>query len=306
MGNGRLGRTSVVVSLTLALSLLTATPVLAEEDSYLGETNGDGGAVHGYSKTELLALGKRRPGSVDSPPKPPWYKFASTSYCSNEAPGNGDLQASCTAEYTACNGGVGSGPSGPAVWVWRMEVDRNGRPVAGAAWERLRFTCLASLVPGADDVLTMQMILDEFHKTTFARPTTSIQPVGLKTLVNLPTFYELKWNPTGFEPGEGDSTVLVGRQVEIEPVFVSATYIYGDGEASGPVKTFGGPHPDGDVIHTYRKKMVAPVQINATYGGRFRVDGGAWIDIPETVTIEGAPVNLTVAEAKARLYNNGG
>ncbi|WP_353950439.1 hypothetical protein V6K52_12440 [Knoellia sp. S7-12] len=178
--------------------------------------------------------------------------------------------------------------------------------MTAATWESLGFTCLGGLVPGANNTLTMQMILDEFHKTTFARPSPTIQPVGLKTLVNLPTFYELTWPTQGFEPGEADTTTLVGRRVEIEPVFMSATYIYGDGGASGPVKTFGGPYPDGDVIHTYRKKMVAPVQINANYSGRFRVDGGAWITIPSTVTIEGTPVNLTVAEAKARLYNEGG
>jgi hypothetical protein len=185
-----------------------------------------------------------------------------------------------------------------------MEVGTTGQPVVGAMWESVGFTCLASLVPGANNVLTMQMILDQFHKTKFAKPTASIRPVGLKTLVNLPTYYELTWPTTGFEPGEADATILVGRRVEIEPAFVSATYIYGDGESSGPVDSFGGPHPTGDVVHTYRKKMTAPVQINATYSGRFRVDGGAWITIPDTVTIEGTPANLTVAEAKARLYKN--
>lgn len=173
-----------------------------------------------------------------------------------------------------------------------------------AGWEEIGYTCFSDLVPGADNVLTMQMIINQFHDTKFAKPTTSIQPVGLKTLVNLPTYYELKWPEQGFEPGEADTTTLVGRRVDIEPVFRSATYIYGDGESSGPIKSLGGPHPTGDVIHTYRKKMVAPVQINATYSGRFRVDGGEWITIPDTVTIEGTPSNLTVAEAKARLYNN--
>ncbi|MFW5471091.1 hypothetical protein ACOCJ4_13720 [Knoellia sp. CPCC 206435] len=176
--------------------------------------------------------------------------------------------------------------------------------MAGAQWERIDYTCLASLVPGSTNALTMQMILDQFHKTAFAKPSASIQPVGLKTLVNLPTYYELRWPTEGFEPGEPDSATLVGRRVEIEPVFVSATYLFGDGEAVGPVESLGGPHPTGDIVHTYRTKTVAPVQINATYSGRFRVDGGAWITIPDTVTIEGTPSNLTVAEAKARLYQN--
>ena len=185
-----------------------------------------------------------------------------------------------------------------------METNRGGTPIAGASWQRIGFTCLAGSVPGANNVLTMQMILEQFHKTAFAKPVAAIQPVGLKTLVNLPTYYELTWPTLGFEPGEPDSTTLVGRRVEIEPTFVSATYLFGDGEATGPVKSLGGPHPTGDIVHTYRTKMVAPVQINATYSGRFRVDGGAWISIPDTVTIEGTPSNLTVSEAKARLYQN--
>lgn len=273
-------------------------------DDVFGNVDNDGAQTSGLGAAALQDLGKNVPGSVGAPAQPPWYRYASTSYCSSAPPGDGgSTQASCTAEFAVCNpGGQPGATSGPAVRVWQMEVDRTGQPVPGAAWQDIGWTCLSQLVPGANNVLTMQMILDEFHKTVFAKPKASIQPVGLKTLVNLPTFYELEWDPTGYEPGEADGTVLVGRQVEIEPVFKSATYIYGDGEASGPVKSFGGPHPDGDVIHTYRKKMVAPVQINATYGGRFRVDGGAWVDIPDTVTIEGTPVNLTVAEAKARLY----
>ncbi|KGN30504.1 hypothetical protein N802_06725 [Knoellia sinensis KCTC 19936] len=258
----------------------------------------------GLGERAMRGLAANTHNAVNAAPKPPWYKYGSSSYCTEAPPGGGGADPSCTREFSVCSptGRPGVAPSGPAVRVWRMEVGRTGEPVPNAAWENIGWTCLSALVPGANNVLTMQMIINEFHETVFAKPTASIQPVGLKTLVNLPTYYQLTWPTQGFEPGEADTTTLVGRQVEIEPVFKSATYIYGDGEASGPVETFGGPYPTGDVIHTYRTKMVAPVQINATYGGRFRVDGGAWIDIPDTVTIEGTPVNLTVAEAKARLY----
>lgn len=291
----------------MGLSVLLASPAWAFPPDVNGTTTTDGALFEGLGASDLKGLAGKTHNAVNSPPKPPWFKYESTSYCSNRPPGAADgFDPSCTAEYAICNP-TGAGPTnGPAVRVWQMEVNRTGQPVAGAAWEAIGFTCLGGLVPGANNTLTMQMILDEFHKTTFAKPTTSIQPVGLKTLVNLPTYYELKWPTQGFEPGEGDTTTLVGRQVEIEPVFVSATYIYGDGETSGPVESLGGPHPSGDIIHTYRDKMVAPVQINATYTGRFRVDGGAWIAIPDTVVIEGTPANLTVAEAKARLYNEGG
>lgn len=306
MAHGRTRRRVIGSAFVSAVLILIPSVAHAVRDP-TATWSSDGSRLHGLDKKELLGLGAKMHNAANAVSKPPWFKYASTSYCNSDLPGaGGSTQASCSAEYAVCNGGQTGGPAGPAVWVWQMEVGRTGQPVPGATWKNVGFTCLSALVPGANNVLTMQMILDEFHKTAFAKPTASIQPVGLKTLVNLPTYYELKWPAAGFEPGEADATTLVGRRVEIEPVFVSATYIYGDGEASGPIDTFGGPYPSGDVIHTYRQKMVAPVQINANYGGRFRVDGGAWIDVPDTVTIEGTPVNLTVAEAKARLYNYGG
>jgi len=41
--------------------------------------------------------------------------------------------------------------------------------------------------------------------------------------------------------------------------------------------------------------------IDVTYGGQFSVDGGDWIDIPGTATVEGTPFSLRVAEAHAQL-----
>ena len=38
-----------------------------------------------------------------------------------------------------------------------------------------------------------------------------------------------------------------------------------------------------------------------TYSARFRVNGGQWQDIPETVTISGPPGSLRIAEATAVL-----
>lgn len=291
--------------LTVAAAVLWASaPAAHAGDSWIGDTADDGVTVNGMGRSALMGLAGQTHDAVNAASTGPWFRFASASYCTDLPPGaTGSSDPSCTIEFTVCNPTGRTGPvSGPAVRVWRMEVDQAGRPVAGAAWENIGWTCLSALVPGANTVLTMQMIIDQFHKTVFAKPTAAIQPVGLKTLVNLPTYYELTWPNTGYEPGEVDTSTLVGRRVEIEPLFRSATYLYGDGQTSGPVKSVGGPHPTGDVVHTYRTKMVAPVQINVTYGGRFRVDGGAWVTIPDTVTIEGTPTNLTVAEAKARLY----
>ncbi len=38
--------------------------------------------------------------------------------------------------------------------------------------------------------------------------------------------------------------------------------------------------------------------------GQFRVNGGPWLDIPDTVTIAGTEASLEVAEARAHLVNH--
>jgi hypothetical protein len=42
-----------------------------------------------------------------------------------------------------------------------------------------------------------------------------IQPEGNLTLVTLPTFFEVKWPSAGFQPGEIDTTTLLGHRVRI-------------------------------------------------------------------------------------------
>lgn len=82
--------------------------------------------------------------------------------------------------------------------VWEAMVDRDGNPVDASmqpvpalAWTEVGFTCFPQYVPGATNVLTMAMVLKQFHDTSFAHPTVSVQPVKSRTLVNLPTYYEL-------------------------------------------------------------------------------------------------------------------
>ncbi len=41
--------------------------------------------------------------------------------------------------------------------------------------------------------------------------------------------------------------------------------------------------------------------VDVTYTARFRVNGGAWQDIPDTVTIAGPSTDLRVSEATAVL-----
>jgi hypothetical protein len=92
--------------------------------------------------------------------------------------------------------------------------------------------------------------------------------------------------------------------VEIRPTLGSVTYVYGDGTTSGPTRSLGGPYPTGDVVKEYPRAGSFPVRADVTYGGQFRVGGGAWIDIPGQVTIRGTPEPLEVRTAHARLVTH--
>ena len=63
----------------------------------------------------------------------------------------------------------------------------------------------------------------------------------------------------------------------------------------------GSPYPHLDVTHRYlRKGDVAP-SVDTTYTATYRVNGGAWRDVPGSVTIPGAPVALEVVTATPTL-----
>jgi len=152
----------------------------------------------------------------------------------------------------------------------------------------------------------MALVQRAFRDTNFAVPTVNIQPEGDVTLVNLPTFFEVRFPDDGFGPDEVDTpdpARLLGYRVEVRPVLKSVTYHLGE-TTVGPTTSLGGPHPTGDVRVTYTGPGIHQVRADIVYTGQFRVGGSGWIDIPGEVELQGTPVTLTVREAKARLYTS--
>ncbi len=177
---------------------------------------------------------------------------------------------------------------------------------ASGEWLPRGVTCFPELVPGARNVLTMAMIKDAFHDTDFTLPTVNIQPEGDVTLVNLPTYFEVKFPEAGFGPGEVDQpdpARLLGYRIEVRPRLKSVTYHLGE-RTVGPTTDLGGPYPSGSVVQTYTRPGEHQVRVDIVYTGQFRVGGSGWIDIPGEVDLQGTPVTLTVREAKSRLYTS--
>ena len=61
------------------------------------------------------------------------------------------------------------------------------------------------------------------------------------------------------------------------------------------------------MTHRYLEKGQVAPSVDTTYTAEFRVNGGPWRDVPGSVTIPGAPVDLEVLTATPTLvgYDRG-
>lgn len=290
-------------ALTVGLQAVSATAEDTDPPGGWGSGSTKDGAEVFLTKAELADFTR----SFVSPPKDgPWFDFASASVCGGH-PDKANSDNLCRRAVVMCLNNTEDQGLGPAVALFRRQVQRAGMPVSGPAgeWAQVGITCLPQLAPGNNSGLTMAMIRDAFHDTDFAVPTVNIQPEGDVTLVNLPTYFEVKFPEAGFGPEEIDTpdpSRLLGYRIEVRPVLRSVTFHLGE-TTIGPTESLGGPHPTGDVRATYSRPGQHQVRADITYTGQFRVGGGEWFDIPGQVDLQGTPVTLTVREARARLYS---
>ncbi|GAB3580291.1 hypothetical protein [Calidifontibacter terrae] len=226
------------------------------------------------------------------------YKYTTRMACPANDPAKTE-EFSCIAALTICEN---AGRPGPLSRIYRRE-EEPGKPPTG--WVVAGTTCYPSDVPNSDrrPQLTMAMIRSEWARTPFAKPTVSMQPVGNRTLVTLPTYFALGYPAVGFEPGEVRAVTMLGHQVRIKPTFKSNAFSFGDGAGSGATPSAGGVYPTGDITHAYKKAGSYSVSVSTTYGGQFSVDGGAFADIPGTTTITGPVATLQVVTTRNELVN---
>lgn len=254
------------------------------------------------TKKETRDLSRAIPPGADPSDPSQWYEYSAVIDCPGNDPYNPD-RVHCEFATTYCELNRPDS-SGPYSTVYRRVVDGEGN-VGDYAY--LGPTCYRSDVPpssgGDDPELTMEMILEQFHRTAFALPVASLEPPDGQALVNLPVYYELTWPEEGFEPNEIDTTEIIGFEVRIRPTLESVTYHFGDGESVGPTDSLGGPYPDGDISHEYMASATVEPYITVVYGGEVSVDGGAWGIIPGTVTIDGPLNPLDVLTSRNRLYD---
>ena len=211
----------------------------------------------------------------------------------NDANVGGAYDVACSYMSSAC---ASRGLDGWLVWVWSRPVGSSGR------WERTGFACRSpQQVQAATPGVTRGLVQQAFRELHFAHPVAHVQPEGNVTLVNLATYYQVRWPATGLRPGQVATVRLLGLEVQLRPRVAAYTYRFGDGSSLGPTSDAGGTYPEGRVRHTYERTGDVPVRIEAAYTGDYRLAGGTWEPIDVTVPVTGDPVTVEVREARARL-----
>ncbi|MDT9593983.1 hypothetical protein RDV89_12950 [Nocardioides zeae] len=142
----------------------------------------------------------------------------------------------------------------------------------------------------AAPVVTPGMVLEAFEAVALPEAVLQVQPPDGRTLVNLDTNFF-----TTAEPFT-ETVTLLGQVVELDISATGFAWDFGDG-ATHATSTPGAAYPDLEVTHAYTGAGTVSTGVTITWSARFRVDGGAWAEVPGTVTMTSAGVPLEVLEA---------
>jgi hypothetical protein len=142
------------------------------------------------------------------------------------------------------------------------------------------------------------MVLRAIRRVGLPELTTQIQPSD-KTLVNFDTIFYTEPEPVSLQ------LTILGQGVQVEATTTTYRWVFGDGTEVS-TDSPGSPYPAKDVVHRYADADVTvQPHVEAVYSARFRVGGGDWQEIPETVTTVGPPADLRVVEGTPLIAETG-
>jgi len=177
---------------------------------------------------------------------------------------------------------------------------RNGKPDG--------LTCLSADQAAHFGEITPGYVAEQWQDLDWETAGLTLQPPDGQTLVNFPTNFFTTMSP---QP-QTLTVTLLGIPVTIEATPTAWTWHPGnptDANDQWSTSDPGTPYSDGidaDSLNTFRYLHAGTVtpSVDVTYTGRFRVNGGAWQDIPGDLTKPGTTVNLDVLPAGAHLTGN--
>ncbi len=172
--------------------------------------------------------------------------------------------------------------------------------VPNAGWVGLRTQCIGGVPPAyVPPTVTPGDVLSALRRIGLPRLEVEVQP-AVKTLVNFDTIF---W--TDPETVSLDLTIL-GQAVDVVATPVRYSWAFGDGSVMA-TSTPGSPYPSRSITHRYQDaKVTVHPQLTVAYSARFRVNGGGWQQIDETVSTTGPAGSLRVAEATPVLSGDHG
>ncbi|WP_323794436.1 PKD domain-containing protein [Nocardioides sp.] len=163
--------------------------------------------------------------------------------------------------------------------------------------EKVGETCVTEQEAAQQEQVTPGRVLRAFRSLTWPQSDLVIQPPGGQTLVNFATnFY------TDNDQPSRQSVSLLNQDVLIEATPTSYTWRFGDGTTSS-TSTPGAAYPALEVTHDYATVGAFAPSLDTTYTGRYRLNGGPWIAIPETLTVPGVAQQLETIAARPTLVD---
>jgi hypothetical protein len=148
--------------------------------------------------------------------------------------------------------------------------------------------------PDAPVDITPAMVAAALARIPVPPSELEVEPANGRTLVNFDTNFF-----TATKPFDAAVTLL-GQQVSLHIVPSQFGWQFGDGSSLITDRP-GAPYPQLDVTHSYLAKGRVAPSVDTTYTAQFSVGGGPWQDVPGSVTIAGAPVDLEVLTATPTL-----
>ena len=191
------------------------------------------------------------------------------------------------------------------LWFALQRLDIEDAP-PDAAWEYYGHVCLRPPDIDRFKIITPDKVWERMKLIDWPTAELITQPPDGRTLVNFQTNF---YSTLTLDP-QSETVQLFSIPVQIEATPIEYTWHWGDETDSEVTDWPGAPVPEGvteddleDLItHEYLDADVTvAASVDVTYRGRFRIDGGEWTAIEQTLTLAGEPIDLEVIEARVHL-----
>ena len=170
----------------------------------------------------------------------------------------------------------------------RSLIETFTRPVLGRRWVLIDAGCGGTATIGDREILTPDVVLRAVKRIGLPRNRVEVPS---QTLVNFET--TVYTEPTDF----ARTITLLGYAVDVRAHPSRFAWHFGDGTTM-TTSTPGAPYPSDEITHTWMDAhRTFRLRVDTTYTVSYRVDGGPWLDLGDTVTVSGVAGSVRVREA---------